>query len=91
MKTKAISIISFCVFLVVGLTAFVLFSHMRPFLFNPADWIGRIILAIIFLLGTFLLKKSKRWENYGLISYAFFTAVVTTSIDLYLPSQKWLF
>lgn len=91
MKTKVISIISFCVFLVVGLTVFVLFSHMRPLLIGPADWIGRIILAIIFLLGTFLLKKSERWGNYGPISYAFFTAVVATSIDLYLPSQKWLF
>lgn len=90
MKAKWIHVVAFVVFLIAGLSVFVLFSHMRPMLSEPWDGIGRIILALVFLLGALFLKKSDRWKDYGSVSYAFFIAVVATSIDLYLPSREWL-
>jgi len=90
MKTTWKKIISFFVFMAVGLLVFVVFSHMRPLLSDTADWIGRIVLAAAFLIAALWMRKSDRLREYWSVAYAFFIAVVATSIDLYLPSREWL-
>ncbi|MFH0992996.1 MAG: CPBP family intramembrane glutamic endopeptidase, partial [bacterium] len=72
-----------------GLLVFVVFSHMRPLLSGVADVISRIVLAAAFLIAALLLRFSQRFHDYGSVAYAFFIAVVATSIDLYLPSREW--
>jgi len=84
------NIISFIIVLVLGLLVFVVFSHMRPVFDDPFDWIGRLILGIILLGSGMILRKMEKWKNEGEIVLGFFIALVAISIDLYLPSSKWI-
>jgi membrane protease YdiL (CAAX protease family) len=84
------TIIASVAYLIVGLTVFVVFSHFRPMLGDPADLIGRCVLAALMLAAAILCRKSASWRDHGLVAYAFFIAVVATGLDLYVPSREWL-
>jgi membrane protease YdiL (CAAX protease family) len=76
----------FLLFLGAGLLLFVVFSHMRPLLPAPADWIGRIVCCGGFLAGALAARRSPRFEKYWRILFALFTAALAMAADVYLPS-----
>lgn len=80
----------FLAILGLGLVVFVVFSHIRPLLPGVFDWIGRICLVFILLSAALLARRSERFQRYWPVLYAYFIAVVATSVDLYLPSINWL-
>jgi membrane protease YdiL (CAAX protease family) len=80
----------FLLFLTCGLLVFLVFSHYYPFLEQPADVIGRIIVAATFLIAALFARRSERFNKYWLLSFAFFSALTAISIDHYLSLSKLL-
>jgi membrane protease YdiL (CAAX protease family) len=73
----------FLLFLIFGLLTFFVFSHFRPLL--PDDF--EIPSRIAFITGLFtislLVRRSKRFNKYWLIFFAFFTAAFAQAMDYY--------
>ena len=80
----------FLLFLVCGLLVFIVFSHYFPIFEPPADIIGRIVVAIAFLVAALFARRSERFHKYWLILFAFFAALTAISIDRYLSLSKWI-
>lgn len=78
-------------FLACGLLVFIVFSHYFPIFKRPADTIGRVTTAIIFLVAALLARRSERFNKYWLILFAFFAALTAISIDRYLGLSQWLY
>jgi uncharacterized protein len=80
----------FILFLLAGLLVFVLFNHIRPMLPPDMDLIGRMIMMAGFLAGALLAHRSRRFEKYWRLLFAFFVASLATAIDYYLPTRDWI-
>ena len=66
----------FLFFLACGLLVFVVFSHYYfPLFERPADTIGRVVTAIVFLVAALIARRSKRFNQYWLILFSFFAAL----------------
>lgn len=74
----------YLLFLLCGLLTFVVFSHFRPLLPRSLDLLGRAGTAVALLLCALICRRVERWRTVGQVCYAFFTACVATSLDLYL-------
>lgn len=81
----------FIVFLVCGLSVFVIFSHYYPFYSGTTDKIGRVAAAGIFLALAIFARFNKRLHPYWLISFAFFAALTAISVDYYLGLSKYIY
>ncbi|MBN2389698.1 MAG: CPBP family intramembrane metalloprotease [Anaerolineae bacterium] len=77
-------------FLACGMLVFVLFSHYFPVFSGPTDFIGRIVVALAFLVAALLFRRSERYHKYWRICFAFFTALAAISLDYKLGFSKWL-
>lgn len=80
----------FFILLASGLLVFVVFSHYFPFFDGNIDIIGRIVIAAIFLVLALLARGSERLHKYWLIPFAYFTALISISVDYYLGLNKWI-
>jgi len=78
----------FLFFLACGLLVFLVFSYYFPLFERPADIIGRIITASVFLLASLFARRSERFQKYWLILLAFFTALTAISVDFYFSLSK---
>ena len=78
----------FLLFLACGLLVFLVFSYYFPLFERPADIIGRIITATVFLVAALFARHSERFNQYWLILFAFFTALTAISIDYYFSLSK---
>jgi membrane protease YdiL (CAAX protease family) len=78
----------FLFFLVCGLLVFVVFSHYFPTFERPADTIGRVVTAIVFLVAALIARRSERFNQYWLILFSFFAALTAISIDCYFSISK---
>jgi len=78
----------FLLFLACGLLVFLVFSYYFPLFERPADIIGRIITATVFLVASLFARRSERFNKYWLILFAFFTALTAISIDFYFSLSK---
>ncbi|MBE0684280.1 MAG: CPBP family intramembrane metalloprotease [Anaerolineales bacterium] len=78
----------FLLFLACGLLVFLVFSYYFPLFERPADIIGRIITAAVFLAASLFAYRSERFNQYWLILFAFFTALTAISIDYYFSLSK---
>lgn len=83
-------IVLFLLFLACGLLVFIVFSHYFPLFERPADTIGRVAVAIAFLLAALVSRRSERFNKYWLILFAFFAALTAISIDCYFSLSKLL-
>jgi len=81
----------FLLFLTCGLLVFVVFSHYFPIFKRPADSIGRVITAIVFLCAALIARRSEHFNQYWLILFAFFAALTAISIDRYLGLSQWIY
>lgn len=84
------SMIWFGLFLACGLLVFVVFSHYFPVFSGSTDIIGRIVVALAFLIAAQLSRRSERFQKYWRICFAFFVAMTAISLDYYLGFSKWL-
>jgi uncharacterized protein len=80
----------FLLFLIIGLIIFVVFNHFRPALPASVDPIGRSLLIVAFLTAALSARRSRRFEKYWQLLFAFFLASFATAVDYYLPSRDWL-
>jgi membrane protease YdiL (CAAX protease family) len=80
----------FIVLLLLGLTVFVVFSHMRPVFTGITGLAGRISLIAVLLFASYLAKNSDKFKKYREMLFAFFIAALATSVDYYIPSSQWL-
>jgi uncharacterized protein len=80
----------FMPFLACGLLVFFLFSHYFPVFKGMIDVIGRIAVAIVFLVVALVARHRERFKRYWLIPFAFFTALTAISFDYYLDLSKWI-
>ena len=78
----------FFFFLACGLLVFLVFSHYFPLFERPADTIGRVVTAIVFLVAALIARRSKRFNQYWLILFPFFGALTAISIDRYFSISK---
>lgn len=78
----------FLFFLACGLLVFLVFSHYFPLFERPADTIGRVITAIVFLCAALIARRSEHFNQYWLILFAFFAALTAISIDRYFSISK---
>lgn len=78
----------FLFLLACGLLVFVVFSYYFPLFERPADIIGRITTATIFLAASLFARCNERFNKYWLILFAFFTGLTATSIDFYFSLSK---
>lgn len=69
----------FVLFLACGLLVFVVFSHYYPLFSGLADIAGRAAVALILLAAAHLSRRSKRFQQYWQVCFAFFTACVAIS------------
>ena len=83
-------VVWFVLFLACGLLIFVVFSHYFPVFSGPTDFIGRMIVALAFLVAALLSRRSERYRTYWRICFAFFVALAAISLDYYLGLSKWL-
>jgi uncharacterized protein len=91
LKMKNIQRIAwFMLFLACGLLVFFLFSHYFPVFKGTIDVIGRIVVAIVFLVAALVIRQSERFKRYWLISFSFFTVLTAISFDYYLGLSKWI-
>jgi membrane protease YdiL (CAAX protease family) len=80
----------FLLCLACGLLVFFVFSHYFPLFDRPADSIGRVVVAIAFLVGAMAARQSERFNKYWLILFAFFAALAAISVDRYLSLSQWI-
>jgi membrane protease YdiL (CAAX protease family) len=73
----------FLLFLLFGLLIFLVFSHFRPLLPKAVDIPSRIALILAFLITALGTRRSKRFNKYWLIFFAFFTASTAQALDYY--------
>lgn len=73
-----------------GLLVFVVFSHMRPIFAGTPDVVFRLIVALVFLSIPFVLKGRKTQKAERGLSISFFIAITAISLDLYLPTSRWI-
>jgi membrane protease YdiL (CAAX protease family) len=78
----------FLLFLACGLLVFIVFSHYFPIFKGRTDIIGRIVVAVAFLIASLLARRSERFRKYWLILFAFFAALTAISIDRYVSISK---
>jgi len=78
----------FLLFLACGLLVFIVFSHYFPIFERPVDTVGRVIVALSFLVAAFVARRSESFNKYWLILFAFFAALTAISIDRYLSLSK---
>lgn len=81
---------TFLVFLAGGLLVFFVFSHYFPLFDRPTDTIGRVVVAIAFLMAAMAARQNERFNKYWLILFAFFSALTAISFDRYLSLSKWI-
>lgn len=89
MKTK-FSLPGFLFFLICGLLVFVVFSHFFPVFSGKTDIIGRVVVAVIFLLMALFARNNERFKEYWLVPFSFFIALTAISVDYYLSLSKWI-
>jgi len=73
----------FLLFLLFGLLLFFVFSHFRPILPKNVEIISRIAFILALLTTVFLIRRSKRYNKYWLVFFAFFTASMAQALDYY--------
>jgi hypothetical protein len=78
----------FLFFLACGLLVFFVFSHYFPLFERPADTIGRVVVAMAFLVTALAARQSERFNKYWLILFAFFAALAAISLDRYFSLSK---
>jgi membrane protease YdiL (CAAX protease family) len=81
---------SFVLFLGCGLLVFIVFSHYFPIFKGKVDIIGRVAIAVAFLIAALAARRSERFKGYWPVLFAFFTALAAISIDRYLSLSKWI-
>jgi membrane protease YdiL (CAAX protease family) len=80
----------FVIVLACSLLVFVVFSHYFPVFSGSADIIGRIVVALAFLVAALFFRRSEHYRTYWRICFAFFVALAAISLDYYLGLSKWL-
>jgi len=73
----------FFLFLACGLLITVVFSHFRPLFPRYIDIPARISLILSFLIASVLLRRSRNFNKYWLVFFAFFTASLAQALDYY--------
>jgi hypothetical protein len=73
----------FLLFLLFGLLISVVFSHFRPLLPKDIDIPSRIALILAFLIAALLIRRSRRFNKYWLVFFAFFVASFAQALDYY--------
>jgi len=73
----------FFLFLVFGLLISVIFSHFRPLFPRDIDIQARVALILAFLVSALLLRRSRRFNKYWLVFFAFFIASFAQALDYY--------
>jgi len=73
----------FLLFLLFGLLLFFVFSHFRPLLPRNVEVISRIAFILALLTTSLLVRRSKRFNKYWLVFFAFFTASLAQALDYY--------
>jgi uncharacterized protein len=73
----------FFLFLAFGLLISIVFSHFRPLLPSDIDIPARIALILAFLVSALLLRRSRRFNKYWLVLFAFFIASFAQALDYY--------
>lgn len=69
-------------FIAIGSLIMIVFSPWgQPLLGRVADYLGRIGLIILLLAATLLVRRSKRFEKYWQILFAFFVMTFAVSLD----------
>lgn len=90
MKKNIVTAVEFLVLLMIGICVFVVFSHMRPVLNRNADMVGRFLLLVLLLVSALLARRGNNLKKYWEILFAFFIAILTISIDYFIPLSRWL-
>ena len=73
----------FLLFLLFGLLIFVVFSHFRPILPKDIEIQSRIALIFVLLITSLLVRRSKRFNKYWMVFFAFFIASFAQALDYY--------
>lgn len=90
MESGSKRVLPFVITLSAGLLVFVVFSHMRPVFSGAQDVVFRLLFAGVFLFLSFgLMAMTKNKVNHDL-SMSFFIAMTAISLDLYLPTSRWI-
>lgn len=89
MEKGSKSVFHFFLYTFGGLLVFVVFSHMRPLTDGLLDIFGRLLVAGFLLLLHFIPKGSTAKKAKSL-PVAFLIALIAVSLDLYLPTSRWL-
>lgn len=80
----------FLLFLACGLLVFIVFSHYSPIFQEQTDSTGRVVVALALLVTALFAHRSKRFQAYWLLPFAFFTALMAISIDYYVGLSQWI-
>ncbi|ETA79156.1 hypothetical protein T472_0218300 [Youngiibacter fragilis 232.1] len=90
MESGSKRVLPFVHTILAGLLVFLVFSHMRPIFSGTADVVSRLILAGAFL-SLSLVSNGRRNQNADKgLSMSFFIAMTAISLDLYLPTSRWI-
>jgi uncharacterized protein len=73
----------FFLFLALGLLITVVFSHFRPLFPLHIDIPARIALILALLITALLVRRSRRFNKYWLVFFAFFIASFAQALDYY--------
>jgi hypothetical protein len=73
----------FLLFLLFGLLVFFVFSHFRPLLPKDIEIPSRIALIVALLMTALLIRRSRRFNKYWLVFFAFFIASFAQALDYY--------
>jgi len=73
----------FFLFLACGLLMTLVFSHFRPLFPYYIDIPARVVLILAFLFASLLLRRSRYYNQYWLVFFAFFTASLAQALDYY--------
>lgn len=90
MKKNIVAAFEFLILLMIGICVFIVFSHMRPVLDRNADMFGRFLVSVVLLISALLARRTNNLKKYWKILFAFFIAILTISIDYFIPLSRWL-
>lgn len=79
----------FLLFLLIGLTIFVVFSHFRPVLHEDIDLLARVAATVIFLATAWFARRRMRPEAVWQLLFACFVASFALLVDRYFPLSEW--
>jgi membrane protease YdiL (CAAX protease family) len=82
-KERILRVGLFFLFVIIGLLAFLVFSHFRPVFRGNVEIPARIAFIVCLLVFSLLLRRSKGLNKYWLILFAFFNAAVAQALDYY--------